>query len=138
MATMKQELAAKKMMEKVGKPIGQAMREAGYADNTADNPEHLTKSKGWRELMDKYLPDTKLAKVHAESLDANKVISAQVFPGGKDGKPVNDFIEVPDHQVRLKAVEVGYKVKDKYPKDKPFGDKDAPLHITWVKPDEAE
>lgn len=34
-----------------------AMKEAGYSDNTAKNPKKLTDSKGFRELMDSYLPD---------------------------------------------------------------------------------
>ena len=40
-------------------------------------------------------------------------ISANVFPDGKDGKPINDFIEVPDNQTQGKMVELGYKIKGK-------------------------
>ena len=46
-------------------------------------------------------------------LNSTKVISATVFPDGKDGKPVNDFIEVPDNQTQARMVELGYKVKNK-------------------------
>ena len=110
MATIKQKKAVKKIIENNGN-VSQSMIEVGYSPETAKNPQQLTESKGFQELVEKYLPDDKLLKKHDEALEANKVISANVFPGGKDGKPVNDFIDVPDYQTRLKAVELGYKVK---------------------------
>lgn len=99
--TIKQTLTAQKVLESNGmKPVSEAMLEAGYPPSTAKNPQQLTKSKGWKELMDKYLPDDKLLKKHDEALEATKW---------------NDFTgeREEDHQVRLKAVELGYKLKKK-------------------------
>ena len=52
MATEKQKLAVKKIVENHGN-ISKAMREAGYEENTAKNPSNLTESKGFAELCDK-------------------------------------------------------------------------------------
>jgi len=112
MPTVKQRLAIKYLVGNGGN-VTQAMRDAGYSKGTIENPQKMLASIGFQELLDEFLPDYKLLNVHKETLEANKVISAQVFPDGKDGKPINDFIEVPDHLIRLRAVELGYKVKKK-------------------------
>lgn len=56
MATMKQKLAVKKIMEKRGS-VSAVMREVGYDEDTAKNPKNLTESKGYQELLNEYLPD---------------------------------------------------------------------------------
>ena len=98
MPTIKQKLAMQKIVENGGKSVSAAMREVGYSPATAENPDKLTESKGWKELLDHYLPDDKLLKTHDEALKAQKW---------------NDFTgeREPDHTVRLKAVDMGYKVK---------------------------
>ena len=98
--TNKQKLVAKDILENPGKPISRAMLDAGYDPNTAKNPSDLTESKGWAELMEKYLPDDKLLQKHEEALEAKKW---------------NDFTgeREPDHMTRLKAVDLGYKLKRK-------------------------
>jgi hypothetical protein len=100
LATNKQITVAKDLMENKGKPVSRAMLDAGYDPRTAKNPQQLTKSIGWQELMDKYLPDDKLLKVHEEAMEAKKW---------------NDFTgeREPDHTTRLKAVDLGYKLKGK-------------------------
>ena len=74
------------------------------------------KAKGWMKLMDKYIPDEKLLTKHEEALEAVKPIGAQILID-KDGETINKenegMIEVPDQVVRLKAVELGYRVKGK-------------------------
>jgi hypothetical protein len=116
MATQKQKLAAKKILENPGKPISTTMKEVGYSDNTAKNPSDLTDSKGWNELMDKYLPDDKVLATHEAGLEATKTSNAAILLT-KDGQTIKaeeqGLIEVPDHATRLKAVELAYKVKKK-------------------------
>lgn len=74
---------------------------AGYSLSTATKqPPSVLKAKGWEKLIEAYLPDEKLAITHSEALEANKI-------HGTD----DNFIEIPDHQIRLRAVELGYKVK---------------------------
>jgi hypothetical protein len=109
MATAKQRRALAKAAENGGN-ISAAMRAVGYSPATAKTPQKLTESKGWKELVDEYLPDDKLAKVHSEGLEANKIISANITYGDADEK-TNDFIEVPDHATRHKFLESAYKLK---------------------------
>lgn len=111
MPTNKQKIVAKDLMENHGKPISQAMLDAGYDATTAKNPSNLTNSIGWQELMDKYLPDDLVLDTHKAGLEATKQLSVR---GGRDANAESDdFIEVPDHPTRLKAVELAYKVKRK-------------------------
>lgn len=97
--TTKQKIAAKKFLENPSQPFNKIMREAGYSENTVVDPTNLTNSKGWQEIMEAHLADEKLFTVHENALDATKP------------SPTNPRLEVPDHVVRLKAVELGYKVK---------------------------
>jgi hypothetical protein len=103
--TIKQEETAKKLValtiQNGRKPcMAEALRQAGYSPVTAEHPDKLTKSKAWPELLEKYLPDDKLLRTHDEALQATKW---------------NDFTgeREPDHTTRLKAVDMGYKVKGK-------------------------
>lgn len=116
--TIKQKIALEKVMENHGN-VSRAMLEAGYDPTTAKNPKNLTESKAWNEMMEEYLPDNKVLQTHAEALEANKVISAKIIGKDADGN-TDDFIEVPDHPTRLKAVELTYKVKRRLnPSDMP-------------------
>jgi len=104
MATNKQKALAKELLESKGKiSMGQAMINAGYSPDTANNPQQVTRSEGWLELVDKMLPDEKILLRHAEGLDATKVVSSHTEP---------DYT-VPDYAVRKQYIELGYKVKGK-------------------------
>lgn len=99
-------------LENVGKPLGQIMRENGYAENTANNPDHVTKSKSWEMLMDEYIPESLIAETHKEAFSATRVISA-MNTGKQATGATADFIDVPDWQTRMKATELGYKIRGK-------------------------
>lgn len=99
-------------LENVGKPLGQIMRENGYAENTANNPDHVTKSKSWEMLMDEYIPESLIAETHKEAFSAMRVISA-VNTNKQANGATADFIDVPDWQTRMKATELGYKIRGK-------------------------
>jgi len=117
MATVKQKLAAKKIIENHGN-VSKTMVEVGYTPATAINPSNLTESKGWNELMERYLPDDEVLIEHQKGLHATKPIGALVMVK-KDGekevvyKDNEGVIEVDDTMTRLKAVELAYKVKGK-------------------------
>ena len=98
-------------LENVGKPLGQIMRENGYADNTADNPDHVTESKSWEMLLDEYIPESLVLRTHKEAFEANRTISARSMKTADE--TTDDFVDVPDWQTRTKAVELGYKVRGK-------------------------
>ena len=127
MATRKQKAVAKDLVVNGGKSVSKAMIEAGYSPATANTPQKLTESKGWEELMEEYLPDELLQRVHLEGLEATKIISANITYGEADEK-TNDFIDVPDYPTRKQYLELGYKIKNKI-KDKVelSGDKTNPL-----------
>ena len=110
MHTSKQRNALKEMVANSGKSKAQIMRDVGYSERTARSPKKLTESKGWLELQKEYLPDKDTLEVHKESLHATKIISANITYGEANEK-TNDFIEVPDHKVRLDAVKLDYQVK---------------------------
>jgi len=90
---------------------------AGYSENTAThNPAViLGKPVVLRALMkafeDAGISVTKLAKKQLQLLEAKKVVSAVVL-GSPDanGKTI-DFVEVPDNQTQVKALELAYKVR---------------------------
>lgn len=61
MATARQKKAVEKLVENGGsdhpRPMGEILKEAGYSDAIAKNPQKLTESKGFKDLVDQYLPD---------------------------------------------------------------------------------
>ena len=81
-----------------GLSVSKAMLKAGYAPTTAKDPQRLTNTDDWKQVMNEYLPDHKLFKKHDEALDATKW---------------NDFTgeREEDHSIRLKAVDMAYKLK---------------------------
>ncbi len=97
--TVKQAKAIKNIVENHGN-ISKGMLDAGYDPTSAKNPKNLTESKAWQEIMEEYFPDPDIAAVHKEGLSATRIHGTN-----------DNFIEIPDHAVRLKAVELAYKVK---------------------------
>lgn len=64
-----------------GGNVSKAMREAGYAPATAHNPEKLTTTPAWKDLMEKHLPDSLIGETH-ESLMKSQTMDHMVFPLG--------------------------------------------------------
>ncbi len=123
--TLRQEATIKDIMENTGKPVSKAMLDNGYAPATAKNPQQLTESKAWQELMNKHFSDERIASKIDEGLEATRTISATVMVKSNDptvkSKQANardvDFIDVPDYAVRHKYVETSLKLKGRL-KDK--------------------
>lgn len=110
MATIKQELAVQEMVENGGNVSG-AMRAVGYSVATAKNPSKLTESDGFKELMQKYLPDELLAKKHLELLNKQEVIVRNnVTTGLIETVPTGEM----DVTARTKALDMAYKLKGLY------------------------
>jgi hypothetical protein len=117
MATTKQKKAVKEIVEKGRTSISAVMRDVGYSAKTAVDPSKLTNSIGFQELIGQYISDDDLGAKHKELLNAQKIVSARVT--NKEANiDTDDFIEVPDYQTQIKAVELGYKIKDKMPREK--------------------
>lgn len=87
--TPMQKKAFKEMVGK-GRNKGDALRKAGYSEAVATQPQKVTKSKGWQQLMDEHLSDDLLADVHKKGL--------------KDE----------DANTRHRYLDTAYKVKKKY------------------------
>lgn len=108
------------------------MREAGYSRHTASKPSNLTQSKGWGELLEAYFPDTVLASLHRDVLNASKLEYIK-FPSIMTDSEIKGVlanidhhsvislermrdvvtacIKVPDHKAQFKALELVYKLK---------------------------
>ena len=118
MATTKQKLVVKKLMENNGN-VSKSMKEAGYSLETAKNPQQVTRSKGFEELMEKELPDGLLLKRHKELLNKREVITTKFFnhTTGEYEKETK-VIDEPDTKAVKAGLNMGYKLKGKY---KPIG-----------------
>lgn len=113
MATEKQKRAFKEITEN-HRSVSAAMREVGYDESSATKPSNLTNSKGWKDLMEEYLPDTDLAKVHKEGLSAAK----KVFKNNNESGEIEFVGEEPDFSVRHKYLDSAYKLKGSYAPEK--------------------
>lgn len=87
---MKQQMVAENLLDNAGN-VSKTMLKVGYSPKSAKDPQRLTKSKSWPELLEKYFPDDKLLDKHNEILDS------------EDSLP------------RLRALDMAYKLKNKYP-----------------------
>lgn len=137
MATIKQKLVALKMVENGGS-LGSAMREVGYSESMAKNPQKLTKSKGWQEIMSKSIRESELLRVHRQMLGSvrleklafdldisdediryiiSKIKSAKLLVISKGPRKKTCYYTMPDERTRDRALDMAYKVWGKY-KDK--------------------
>lgn len=100
------------------------MREAKFSTSYAES-SHITKTKGWQELMEKYFPDEDLAKVHKEGLKATK----KQFRNNNETGETEIIAEEPDFPTRHKYLETAYKVKGKQGEDTPTPQPQLHLHV---------
>lgn len=96
MATIKQKIAVGKTLENLGsdtpKTMGEILKESGYADTIVENPQIITTSKGFRELMEEALPDSLLTQKHKELLNSTH-LDHMTFPlGPKTNDDKNNYI----------------------------------------------
>lgn len=87
------QVAARLMAETISKgdvakkTQGEILKEAGYAKSLVANPSHITRTKSFQALLEKYLPMNKIVQRHAE------------------------LIESQTENVALNAVTLGYRVQ---------------------------
>lgn len=116
--------------------VSKAMAQAGYPPASSKNPQDLTQSKGWQELMAEYLPDEGLAQRHREQLNSWKH-SKLYFDVDDDEETIRRVcdelgvklvyvklnkerdgqiahIKAPDHFYRDLALDKAYKLKGLY------------------------
>lgn len=124
--------------------IGKLMREAGYSVSYSEKPKDLIESPTFQALLEKYLPDDKLSKVHGELLEAStlksytfnmsetdesiqktiegisgaQLIRIVVYKTDNGLTKKRAYFQVPDARARQQALAEGYKVKGRYPAEK--------------------
>lgn len=138
MATTKQKKVAKILLENKGMAVSRAMLEAGYPPTTAKNPQQLTQSQGWQQLMEEYLPDAEIAEKHKQLLNQTRVeyfvfpktmsdgeilekvssagLDLIVIQNGEKGRYA--FYATADANARSKAIDMAYKLKGSYAPEK--------------------
>jgi hypothetical protein len=73
-----------------GRSVSAAMKEAGYSEAYSKHPEKLRRTKNFQDLLEEHLPDELLVERHHE------------------------LVKSKDENIGLRAVEAGYKIKNKY------------------------
>lgn len=86
-----------------GGKMADALRKEKFSEKTVDNPQKVTTSKTWQELMDEYFPDEFVTKKHMELMNATKVIYAS-FPQKMKPKDAMDIVRAAGHQPHSTAV----------------------------------
>ncbi|MCF7875362.1 MAG: hypothetical protein K9L99_05830 [Candidatus Omnitrophica bacterium] len=104
-STIRQKRTMEALVQSKGrKSLYKCMREAGYSQKSSENPKNiLTRSKGWQQLCEEYLPDASLLSLHKKQLNSYKYI---IVNGKKE--------RVEDNKSRLKALDLAYRCKGKY------------------------
>jgi hypothetical protein len=98
MATVKQKKAAKALVGNGGN-VTQAMLDAGYSPATANTPQKLTESEGFKEVWEELIPKRLIIETHKRILKKTD----------KDGQP---------HTDAAKGVDMAYKIDGAYAPDK--------------------
>jgi hypothetical protein len=111
MATFKQIQATKNLIENHGN-FYKAMRAAGYSHNSAKIPDNLRKSKGFKELFDEFVPESKVTEKLNYLLDASH-LDHYVFPVAMENEEIRELIEdIPG--CKLRKISVGETAKRAY------------------------
>lgn len=116
MATLNQQRVAEKVIAQIKKgkkvSVGRAMREVGYSPSLWRTPKILTRSDAWKELMEKYLDDERLSKVH-EGLLQSTTLDHMMFPLGPKvhEKGKEDPTQLSDEDIKKMLADVNCKVR---------------------------
>lgn len=115
--------------------MSKAMIESGYSPKTAKNPQQLTRSRGWMELMERCFPDQDIAKTHQQLLH-HSIPTVLKLPLGTPEEGIREMFEklpgfkiigihdsskntlvdyiAPDPGTRSRALEMAYKLKGRF------------------------
>ena len=121
-----------------GGNMHKSMLAAGYSEAMANNPQKLTRSRGWQELIDKFIGEDRLIKIHKQMLDSVKLMNLPFDPdmddydirkviskvkGAKFVMTSNNHkvkicsYTMPDGRTQLSALDMAYKIRGKYQVD---------------------
>lgn len=113
MPTIQQRKAFKEVVK--GSTLTSAMVKAGYSQTTAKRTNKLTRTKGWKELIEKCLSDNFLANKHRELL--NKKETIRFYDEETKTTKIKRTKEI-DAQAVAKGLEMAYKIKGSYAPEK--------------------
>ena len=114
MATEKQKKTFNKSLENGG--IVSRAAKGIYSPSMAKNPQKITSTKGWEELMEKNIPDKLLAEKHKELLTTPIKVKSKERKYGET--TLIEEIEMLDTFAISKGLDMGYKLKGKYAPEK--------------------
>lgn len=119
--------------------LGSILKAAGYSDSICQKPALVTKRKGFQALLRERLSDDLLTKTHKQLIRSAR-LDHRVFPKSMSDKEIKGVIEsiegckirkikhgetanhayfwTPDNQSRSKAIDMAYKIRNKYPAEK--------------------
>ena len=92
--------------------MAEAMRKAGYAENYARNPQQLKEKEGWKEILDKYLPEKAVGKKLKDLSEATNPEYIK-FPAGLTREQVEEMMksmDIPKKQYTAVETAVGWEV----------------------------
>lgn len=88
----RQKKLSQEMIENDGKePMSKLMAKAGYSHSYCRNPHKLKGTENWQELMKIYLPDDLIARKHEELLNAEILLTRNVYHKLKDEEILDMF-----------------------------------------------
>lgn len=103
-------------VEKGGKvSVRKAIREAGLSHVFVNNPQRITKSKGWQVLMDKELNDKMLFRKHKELLNRKELTKIYDKEAGEVIVQETEHLDV---QAVKAGLDMAYKLKGMYAAEK--------------------
>lgn len=104
----------KRAVKNIGKYRTEAegLVKAGFSPSYAKSGL-IKRTKPFKDLMEKNLPDNLLLKVHKEGLSAGK----KIFKNNNESGEVEFMGEEPDYPTRHKYLDTAYKIKGRYPKE---------------------
>jgi hypothetical protein len=130
------------------KTAGEILKEVGYSESTQKSPDKITKTLTFRELLKKTFPDSKITKLQNNLINASRPETMSIEPSFSDKnikkiinaapgfkvieilrerdsqgrESVKVFYLCPDNLTRRAALDMLYKLDNKYPKDKEESD----------------
>ena len=105
----KKEIKLAKYLAK-GEKQTDALVKAGYSKNSRRQIQTAKKKTGFQDLLDRYGPQLKAAfDVTKDGLKATTK-HPQVIGRDGNGKPIYEYVEDKDHNIRLKAAEQVYRI----------------------------
>lgn len=122
-----------KYMSENGSSMKEALIACGYSKSVSEAPSKVTGTKSWKQLLNQYLPEDKLLKVHEQQMNSWK-LQSMLFQKQVPDEDIFELMEqvncvvkkvveiptgklvfyiTPDNQSRNKALEMGLKLHKK-------------------------